>query len=386
MGLTFTLNANRLTDARLSIPAWGASYHDVTLDAEVLLSGAVTLAVADLTVKCTVIAGGPAAGRSFYRLVAGAGGWGKTLPKTSYANDAGVKLSTVLGDAAKAVGETLDLSTVDPAARLGPAWTRPEGPACRLLELLSPNAWYVGEDGKTRLGQRPKTALKTAAARTSQLDLARGTLTLASDSIAGILPGIVVDGLEAVDVEHEVSAKGGLRSKLWGRRSLGGNSRLLAAWRSISEQLDPDRKFRGVWEYRIVQQEGERLNLQPVRVSTGMPDLQRVYVRPGLPGCKATHKLGARVLVVFVDVDPARPAVLNFEDAEGGGFLAIELDLAGGGAAVGRVGDTVHVTIDSSIATQIIAPAGTVGGPCTVTAPVTVSGTIISGSSKVTSG
>jgi hypothetical protein len=382
-----TLNGNRVTDARLAIPAWGASYADVTVDGSVQLSGAVTLVVADLTVQCTVLSGGPAgdASRSYFRVVAGAGGWGKSIPKRSYANDAGVKLTTVLGDAAGEVGETIDTTTVDPTARLGPYWTRPAGPACRLLEVFSPNAWYIGEDGKTRLGARPATKLAAQAARTSELDLARGTLTLASPTISGILPGLVVDGLTVVDVEHTFDAKDGLRSKVWGKQA-GGTSRRLAAFRALFDQLDPDRMFRGVYEYRIVTQEGERLNLQAVRVSTGMPDLKRAVVRPGVPGCKASHFLGSRVLVGFVDADPSRPVVLAFEDAEGPGFVPPSLGLAGGGAAVGRVGDSVQVTLNSTEVGSIIAPGGS-GGACTLPGgSLTLTGQITAGSSKVTSG
>lgn len=335
MGLaSATLNGHKVTDARLTIPAWGASYHDVSIDGEVSLSGAATLVVADLTIKGTFLSGGPAVGRSYFRIVAGSGGWGKLLPKKAYANDLGVKFTTVLGDAASAVGETIVFSDADKATKLGPAFVRAEAPASRLLELLAPNNWYISEDGATHFGQRSKTTLNSKAARVTPLDKARGTLTLASETIANILPGIVVDGLEAVDVEHEISAKGGLRSKLWGRQG-GGNSRRLAAFRSIVDQIDPDRKFRGCFEYRVVSQTGNRLNLQAIRVSTGMPDLLRVYVRPGTPGTKADHPLGARVIVGFVDNDPARPFVSNFEDADGSGFIPTTLSIEGGQVLVG---------------------------------------------------
>ena len=348
---TATLGGHQVTDARLTIPAWGASYADVTTDGEITLTGKVTFVIADLTLQGTILSGGPGTGRSFFRLVAGAAGWGKPLPKRAYTNDAGVKLSTVLGDAASECGETLDTSTVDSAARLGPYWTRPADLACRLLEQLVPNAWYIGEDGKTRLGARPASALTAQAARVTQLDLARGTVTLASETIAGILPGIVVDGLAAVDVEHSISATAGLRSTIWGKRGTG-QSRRLAAFRALVDQMDPDRNFRGLWEYRVVTQEGERLNLQAVRVSTGMPDLARVIVRPGVPGAKAMHTLGSRVLVGFADSNPAAPFVLAFEDAEGGGFLPLSLSIGGTfgvpGAVVpttpgaaARVGDSV---------------------------------------------
>ena len=382
-----TLNGKHVTDARLTIPAWGVSYHDVAVDGEVTLSGKVTLVVADLTISCTVLSGGAAAGRSYFRLVAGGGGWGKTLPKKSYANDAGVKLATVLGDAAAAAGETFDLSTVDASVRLGPAFARPEGPACRILEIVAPNAWYVGEDGKTRLGRRAPSTLSAKTPRTSQIDLARGTVTLASETLANVLPGLVVDGLEAVDVEHEVSSAGGLRSKIWGRRGTG-NSRRLAAWRAIAEQMDPDRQFRSVYEYRVVTQEGERLNLQPIRVSTGMPDLRRVFVRPGLPGCKATHLPGARVLVGFVDADAARPVVLGFEDAEGSGFLPVALDLYAPGQPAARLGDQVTSFLPPTL--PIVGSVTISGSPSPFTGTITVmnpiTGTITGGSGKVTIG
>lgn len=383
MTLVLTLNGNRATDVRCSIPAWGASYHDVSLDGEITLTGAVTLVVADLTIKGTVLSGGPATGRSFYRVVSGAAGWGKQLPTKSYANDAGVKLSTVLGDAAAAVGETLDTTSFDTTTRVGPAYTRPADVAGRLLQRLAPGAWYIGEDGKTRLGSRPATKLAASITPTTLVDLARRTVKLSSlDTIASILPGVTVAGITAVDVEHTADAKDGLRSKVFGSLGTGG-SRRLAAIQQIMDQLDPGRPFRGVFEYRIVLQVGERLSLQPVRVSTGMPTLQQVYVRPGLPGCKATHQLGARVLVGFVDQDPARPAVLSFEDADGAGFLPQLLELGGGGKAVGRVGDSIKVPL-----VAVTAPSG--GGPCTVSfdtpGGVDLVGSITGGSSLVSSG
>ena len=311
-----TLSGRRVTSARVSIPAWGRWYADASLDGEVSLAGKVDLVVADLTLRGTVLAGGPAKGRSDYRICGGAGGWGKTLPRRSYASDSGVRLANVLGDAAELVGETL--APIARTLTVGPAWTRPEGPAARLLELLAAGAWYVDEAGVTRLGKRAASKLGAGVTH-GPVDRARGTVTLAAESIKGILPGVVVDELEAVDVEHSISAKDGLRSKIWGARG-GRSSRHLEALRAVLDQLDPDRTFRGVFEYRVVGGT-DRLELQSIRRSSGMPDLQRVVVRPGVAGAKSTILPGARVLVAFVDADPARPVVVGFEDAEGEGFV-----------------------------------------------------------------
>jgi hypothetical protein len=359
---TATLAGHRATHAVANIPAWGCWYADASIDGEHALTGSVDLKIADLTLRGTVLSGGVAKGRSSYRIVGGAGGWGGTLPKKSYANDAGVKLATVLGDAAREAGEALGaVSTTD---RVGPAFVREEGPASRVLEALAPGAWYVGEDGVTRLGARAASTIPANVTRINAADLARGTVTLASESIVGILPGVVVDGLTAVDVQHEISLKGGLRSTVWGAQG-GGSSRRLSAYRQIAAQIDPDRQFRGVTEYRVVTLEGERLNLQPVRVSTGMPDLRRVHPRPGVPGCSATAALGSRVLVGFIEADRGRPFVAAYEDPEGDGFQPTTLSMQAGGMAGGEHVMTTEAACLLIYNTLVAIMAAAGGGPLT---------------------
>lgn len=352
-----TINGHRVTSARVTIPAWGCWYAEVQVDGEHVLSGSVTLVVADLTLVGTVLSGGTTNGRAAYRIVAGAGGWGQTLPKKSYANDATVKVATVLGDAARECGETLE--AIDSTERTGPAYVRDEGPASRSLQALSRNGWYVDEAGVTRLGARAAGALVGKVTRENPIDQARGVVVLAADQIATILPGVVVDGLSAVDVLHEISAEGGLRSTVWFAQS----PSPLDSFRTIIDQLYPDLKFRGLTEYRVVTLEGSRLNLQPVRVSTGMPDLARVMVRPGVAGCAMDVALGARVLVGFVDSDRSRPFVGAFEDAEGDGFQPSELTLNAGSMAGGEHVATVEGTALMIYNTLVALMAAAGGGP-----------------------
>lgn len=324
---TATLNKNRVTSARVDIPAWGCWYAECATDKAVDLSGVVELKIADLTLSGCVLSGGAAPGteRSHFRIVGGKGGWGRTLRAKSYANDAGVKVSTVIGDAATACGESLDATTIASSDRCGPKFARPEGPAAQVLEQLKPAGWYVGADGVTKIGSRAASAPTVKGQRT-RTDKARGIVELASESIVSIVPGATIDGVVAVDVKHELSDKG-LRTTIWGRQA-GTSSRRLEAMRKTFEALFPNLPFLGTWEYRVVLLNGERLDLQPVRVSTGMPDLQRVSMRPGLAGAKSTLVPGCRVLVTFVDADPCRPEVIAFEDSEGDGFkpLLTEID------------------------------------------------------------
>jgi hypothetical protein len=399
--VNLTLGGFRCTDVRLTIPAWGLPYADVAVDGEqaIAVGSQTSLVLADLTMSTvTVMSGGPAVGRSFYKVVAGAGGWGSTLKKKSYANDAGVKLATVLRDAASDAGESIDLTTVDPTATVGTYFVRRADLACRLLEQLSPGAWYVGTDGVTRLGSRAASTIATTVPVTSQVDLARQRVTVSSESLAQFVPGLSFQGLSVVDVEHNVSAKGGLHSTLWGMIGTGESQRM-AAWRALFNQLDPNRAYRGIYEYRVVSQSGERLDLQVVRVSTGLPDVQAVLPRPGVAGCKVQPALGSRVLVAFVNADPTNPVVTGFENAEASGYLPLNLTadatgtvavgpsasgvaLAGGGAAIGRVGDEITISSTQWTAAAPTAPSG--GGLVTISAPL--KGMITAGSPKSTSG
>jgi hypothetical protein len=331
MGIA-TLAGHRVTHGKTQFPKWGCWFADVRLDGAHELSGAVELRFSDLTLSCTILSGGVTLGTSFYRVVGGGGGWGRVLPEKHYVNDAGVRLRTVVEDLAREAGESFILATIDRDASLGPAWTRPAGPAARTLNHVAPESWYVGEDGITRYGTRAASTLPAGTTRTVQPDLSRGVLTLASETLASLLPGLVVDGREVVDVQHEISAKGGLRTTLWlAEGQSGGLSEGLAAFRDLLDVVDPARRFRGVVECRVVTQEGERLNVQPVRTSLGFPDMDLVVVRPGAPGIRAEAALGSTVLVGFVNSDPARPYVAAFEDAEGDGFIPETLTLQAGG-------------------------------------------------------
>jgi hypothetical protein len=119
--------------------------------------------------------------------------------------------------------------------------------------------------------------------------------------------------------------------------------------------LYPDLRFRGAYEYRVVSQQGNRLNLQPARSVLGLPDLARVPVRLA-PGYRADFAPGSLCLVQFVNADPARPVVTSGDDPDSPGWMPIGIELGGPGAlGVVRLGDTVQagpfagVTTSSSL-------------------------------------
>lgn len=327
-----TLNGHRVTTAKVTIPSWGCWHANVCLDGDHVIAGGerVTLVMADLTLIGTVVSGGAALGRSYYRIVAGAGGWGRTIRSWSWSDDAGVTFAKAIGDAAREAGETL--AAIPTTLRTGPAWTREEAPASLTLNTLSPGAWYVDEAGVTHVGARTPGTLPAKVTRVAPVDFARGRVELASDSIAAILPGVVIDGLTAVDVQHEASPEGGIRTTVWG----GSTGSVAESMRKLGAALDPDRSFRGPTEYRVDVASGSRWNLQPIRVSSGMPYLKNVPVRPGVAGCEAELALGSHVIVEFLDADPSRPFISGFADVDDAGFQPNELTLHAGGSAGGE--------------------------------------------------
>lgn len=334
---TATLDGWSITTARVQIPAWGCAWADVELDEPAGVTGTVDLAIADLTLRMTVLSGGEYAGRARYRLVAGAGGWGRVIPRKGYGNDAGVKQATVVRDAAEAVGETV--AGIDAQTRLGPHYVRPEGPA---RQVLPPRGWYVRPDGVTQFGSR-ESAEYTGNGAVTRLDLSAGVVELAVDEIGNLAPGAVVNGQELVDVEISIDAS---RLAVTGAWDVTGaaphGQRLNQAIADIVSAMFPRMRFAGVYEYRVATQEGERLSLQAPRAALGMPDLVRVPVRLA-PGVRATWMLGSMALVAFVDSDPARPVVIAGDATDSPGWMPLFLAFGNEPTLpIVRVGDPVQ--------------------------------------------
>jgi hypothetical protein len=145
----------------------------------------------------------------------------------------------------------------------------------------------------------------------------------------------------------------------------------------------------GEHTYRVTAVHADgRCNLDPIEERMQ----SHSYVDQWLGGGEVTTPVvGSLCMVIFRDLKKDRPIITRFQPLRitGGKPVKAELDatdieLAGGGPAVARVGDTVTLA-----AINIIAPPGTSGGPCTVntiSGAITLTGVITSGSSKVTSG
>jgi len=317
-----TLADRTVTGCRVHIPAWGVWWAEVELASTDTLSGSVTLVLADASFVGTVMNGGAHQGRSRWIVAGGAGGWGKTIAADSESNDAGAKLKNVIRKAATLAGESFNESSA--TGTIGSRYARPEGPASRSLALLAPKNWYVDTAGVTQIGQRTAAAFEGAYTLEDD-DAAAGRLVVAAPQIADLLPGAILEGITAVDVQHDL-VDDALRTTIWGA-TRATTDRMSEAFQRIIQAVDPWYLYRGQFEYRIVSQEGDLLNLQIVRASSGLPDLSRVRIRPGVPGMTAMYTLGSRCIVMFVDADPTRPSVVSFEHPDAPGFQPDVLNL-----------------------------------------------------------
>lgn len=332
------LNGNPCSRVRAQVPAWGLWWADVdtTEPVELARGDAATLTIADVTAVGVVASGGVHAGRGAYRVIAGLGGWSLDVSRRAYANDLGVRVDGVIRDAARDVGEAVEGV---PDTRVGPHYTRFAGLASRVLHELAPQSWRVDFDGVTRFGSRASTTYTGDAPRV-HVDRRVGVVDLATEAIGDLVPGVVVDGMApASDVEYVVTD-----SRLTVRvyASASSVTRRLLAFSRILEALDPLRRYRGTYEFRVVTQSGERLNLQPVRAATGLPDLANVPVRPGMAGLRADVTPGSLVLVTFADADPSRPCVVAHDAPDAPGWMPLVLELgATPTLGVARQTDTV---------------------------------------------
>jgi hypothetical protein len=382
------LDGKRLARVRVTFDSFGPWSADCDLldDAEVG-SGQVTLAIGDFELRGTVVEAqnGTYALQRRCRVVAGAGGWGTVVDPRHYHNDGGVQARTVAEDAARAAGETLG-NFVPAQERVGVDYVRSAGPASRVVEDVvgAGVSWWVDADGVTHAGTRAQTTLDPDAYEVLAFDPRDLVATLSVDDPSAVTVGSVIE--KRLDVARvvrslEIVVDDDLRVIVSFEGADGARGKLASLLQSIVRRSS-DAGLHGVFRYRVVRQSGDRLELQAVRSSAGLPDILPVSMWPGIAGAYCEPTPGSEVLVQFVEGDRTMPVVTGFVGPDGQSFDPVQVVLGGSeGSPVARLGDNVEVLLPPLIF------SGTVGGvPATgvLTAPqVKTLGTITAGSSKI---
>lgn len=178
-----TLAGVNVTHAEIHIPATGLWHLDVALqDAPDVGTAPMQFIFQSLTLSCAPVRSINFAGERGLRLVAGVGGWRQIIPPRQYAGT--VSLSTVVADAAAAVGEPSPVLASDVA--LGSACIRSQGPAVRVLDLLP--LWWADFTGTVQSKTRDTSAI-TSAFTLMNVDRSAGRATIATDNLQDWTPG-----------------------------------------------------------------------------------------------------------------------------------------------------------------------------------------------------
>jgi hypothetical protein len=169
--------------------------------------------------------------------------------------------------------------------------------------------------------------------------------------------------------------------------------------RSIAREAWPFAPFTVPYRYRVVSLAVDRVSLQIVRKTAGVPDAPVVPMHPGVAGAWAALTLGTVVLVSFIEGDPSLPTITHFtpKGSTPGTWLPVRLTLDATDEV--RVGETATtVTIGESGSPGVARLGDAVeselallyAGPGTLTAvargtpgAIPIDGTITSASSKV---
>jgi len=330
------LNGEQALSARVTIPYYGRWVADVAVAISAATPTRNVLTLGDLALTGYTFRSSEFAGQFLVRLAGGEGGWGKAISPRSYQGDAGIKLSLVLGDVAREVGETV---RIDPAfdVPIGSLYVREAGPASRVLRQLAPT-WWVDPDGTTRVGLRDASAIASHFDVISY-DGERGVLEVATEVLADWMPGRTFTAptlpapLVVGSVTHSVTNEGASRVVvLVGATQAEAAGRLMQPLQSFEREDEPRRTFHGVYEY-VVQDAGPPVHAVPFDSTLGLPNAVGPLLTVNGGTCKPT--VGAECAILFLNGDPTKPRVLA--------GAADEVDLAYAEGRVARDGDTVTV-------------------------------------------
>ena len=366
---------------RLTLPYYGRWHADVRLmGGSSDLGGAQALTVAGVTYNCAVFRARDEAGTLSARLVGGTGGLANTVPAKAYQSSAGILLSVVLSDLMADCGEKITLDGGDKT--IGNAYVRMEMPAARVLnDLLGTDGWWMDPAGTIHTGPRDLSPIGTEYMATRWRG-ASGVYVIVPNVPADWTPGRTFSNTSVSGtvsrVEHDISAKELKTTVMVGEQ---GTDRLKDPLDSVIEEAQAALLYYLTWPYTVnTVDAGPPVTMQLLSNDSRAPNLQRVVLWPGPSGAWSTPPVGATVRVRFVAADPTQPEVYGLDPAN----PPTSVTIAGGGPAVGRVGDAV--ALDSPGPAEIL---GSVSGTeCTITAAQFAAAMPIinAGSTKVTSG
>ncbi len=304
-------------EATVTIPVRGTWTADVVLAKAVeqtSTDGLLTLTMADVTLKGTVVRGGDFQSSFRARMVGGYAKWRNTLGPKSYQNAAGLRLKPILTDLAREAGERINI-TDDRV--IGTAFVRKTGPATLTLDELYPD-WWVDAEGVTQIRPRP-TSTVTAEFQVMGKQAENGRLEIDCESPAQFLPGASFAG-PTIPLTTANMVVYRLKPDSLMITVYVGQDRLLQPLLQLVKKLLPQLQYAGVNDYIVASMDaaGQTADLQPL-ARPDLPVLQKVALRT--LSTVVTLTQGTKVGVVFRNLDPTMPSIVDY-DAPGTGPFA----------------------------------------------------------------
>jgi hypothetical protein len=358
-------NAATILSAEISEPRTGAWHADVNLDADALASP-VTLTVAGVTYKGTVLRSGVHGGRFGARIVGGNGGLSKELPAKNYSTPGSTKLSVVLADILRECGETLSpTAEVATTSRTLAKWHRSAGPASHALVSLLDAAgacFRVLRDGAIWVGVQTYPETKIAHTVIDE-DWVAGIITIATEAPT-LEPGVTFRGQKIESVVHRLEPNS-LRTEAHATSTKSVLNTFLAG---IRQQIDYSR----LYPARVTLQNPDgSLQLVPDDEAMKGAGLDHIPIRHGIPGITLENiPKGARVRLGFEGGDPASPYAALWDTDTGSGVTivvhAAHIKLGGSDAAqAALLGPDVLQWLNAHVHPTGVGPSGPPTVPAT---------------------
>jgi hypothetical protein len=388
-----SVNGLQIVGGLLVVPLVGVWTADLYLATSQEVSGSVQVVIGNLTLQGFVYRSETYGGQVRARLVGGYGGWRTPIAAQGYGSTQGVKLSTVLQDAAAACGEQLQVFA---DVTIGQAFVRAAFVSSvasdvlwQMLALGYMSAWHVNPEGATVTGPWPTTAVSTPFMPTDQRP-EEGLVEIATEDYASWMPGatfshpLLHGTYTSAGVQYVWDEEGTFRFEVLTATTgpRGVQDRVLGPVQQLVERQVAPLRFFGRYGYTISNpQAGPPATIDgaPVDKTLGLPDVQNVQVTADSLATY-TPPSGGRAHIMFVDGDPTQPVCVWTEASSQNGPTAITIGPQGSGVAdVARVTDTCIVMFP-----PLIQVAGTIAGApfvgvATITTPAI--GTIQTGSS-----
>ncbi len=383
-GAFSSVNNLQIVAGQLLIPLTGMWTADLWLASSQQVTGAITVVIGNLTLTGFVYRSEVYGGQTRIRAVAGYGGWRTPIPAQGYNTNSGVKLSTIMNDAATACGEMVNVPN---DTTVGNFYTRLGAIASdilwQMIILGTIPSWYIDTTGVTQTTSWPSNSITTQFTVTDQRP-DEGLVVIATEDYASWMPNCTfTNPLLATGVTYQ---SGGVNYVWDGEGKFrfevltGTQDRFIGALNAVIQKQIAPTRFYGRYNYTISNPSTTTVDGTPVNSDIGLPDVTAAPITADSIAVY-TPPSGSNCHIMFLDGDPGQPICVWTAQTP------TMAQLLGGTNPVARLGDQVQCFLPAAL--PFIGTAIVGGSPAPVTGTVMggapISGVLIQGSQTVQS-